>query len=56
MNRQKKECKSCEIKMTITVTESNFDAVDDVEINYCPVCSAEFYEDEGEFFGDEDDD
>lgn len=40
--RHKKECMSCETKFTITVTESNFELLPDVTINYCPHCSAEF--------------
>jgi Zn-finger nucleic acid-binding protein len=42
MKREKLYCQSCEIKFIITVTDSNYDSSDDVEILYCPVCSAEF--------------
>lgn len=33
-------CSSCEVKTDIIIRQSNYE-VEDVEIQYCPICSAE---------------
>jgi len=47
MIRKRINCLSCESKLDVIIRESNFDE-EDVEVNYCPVCSTEI-EDESNY-------
>lgn len=44
MIRKRINCMSCETKVDVIIRDSNFED-DDVEVIYCPVCSANVEED-----------
>jgi hypothetical protein len=39
-------CFSCEVKCDIIVRQSNYEEDEDIEVQYCPICSASIEDNE----------
>lgn len=55
MKRKTINCMSCETQADVIVKYSNFEDDELVEVNYCPVCSAEQVNLDELGYGDDDD-
>ena len=39
LNKHTINCRACEVKSDVIVRQANYDDVEEVVVNYCPVCS-----------------
>lgn len=39
LNKHTINCRACEVRVDVIVRQANYDEVEEVEVNYCPVCS-----------------